>query len=116
MCRSCAITAAPPRSPNSYPYQEIVQYCHTHRDQIETVFKTLSYFDGVNLSFRARGKALFSAGLMDPICPPSTVFAAYNYYGGPKDIRLYPYNQHEGGGQLPDGGETQVSQRNLEIT
>jgi cephalosporin-C deacetylase len=85
---------------DAYPYQEIVQYCHTHRDQIETVFRTLSYFDGVNLSVRARGKALFSAGLMDPICPPSTVFAAYNYYGGPKDIRLYPYNQHEGGGSF----------------
>ena len=85
---------------DSYPYQEIVQYCHTHRDQLETVFSTLSYFDGVNLAFRARGKALFSAGLMDPICPPSTVFAAYNYYGGPKDIRLYPYDQHEGGGSF----------------
>ena len=85
---------------DSYPYQEIVQYCHTHRDQIETVFRTLSYFDGVNLGARARGKALFSAGLMDPICPPSTVFAAYNHYGGPKEIRLYPYNQHEGGGSF----------------
>ena len=85
---------------DSFPYQEIVQYCHTHRDQIETVFETLSYFDGVNLAFRARGNALFSAGLMDPVCPPSTVFAAYNYYGGPKDIRLYPYNQHEGGGSF----------------
>jgi cephalosporin-C deacetylase len=85
---------------DSYPYQEIVQYCHTHRDHIETVFRTLSYFDGVNLAVRARGQALFSAGLMDPICPPSTVFAAYNYYGGPKDIRLYPYNQHEGGGSF----------------
>jgi cephalosporin-C deacetylase len=49
---------------------------------------------------RACGKALFSAGLMDPICPPSTVFAAYNHYGGPKEIRLYPYNQHEGGGSF----------------
>jgi cephalosporin-C deacetylase len=85
---------------DSHPYQELVQYCHTHRDHIEIVFKTLSYFDGVNLAARARGKALFSVGLMDPICPPSTVFAAYNYYGGPKDIRIYPYNQHEGGGSF----------------
>jgi cephalosporin-C deacetylase len=34
---------------------------------------------------------------MDDICPPSTVFAAYNYYGGPKQMRVYPFNQHEGG-------------------
>jgi cephalosporin-C deacetylase len=85
---------------DSYPYQEIVQYCQTHRNHIETAFRTLSYFDGVNLGARARGNALFSVGLMDPICPPSTVFAAYNHYGGPKEIRMYPYNQHEGGGSF----------------
>jgi cephalosporin-C deacetylase len=34
---------------------------------------------------------------MDAICPPSTVYAAYNAYGGPKEIREYPYNDHEGG-------------------
>ncbi len=34
---------------------------------------------------------------MDEICPPSTVFAAYNAYGGPKEIREYPFNDHEGG-------------------
>jgi cephalosporin-C deacetylase len=35
---------------------------------------------------------------MDEVCPPSTVYAAYNHYGGPKDIRVYRYNHHEGGG------------------
>jgi cephalosporin-C deacetylase len=34
---------------------------------------------------------------MDLICPPSTVFAAYNHFAGPKDIRIYQYNDHEGG-------------------
>ena len=83
---------------DSFPYREIGQYCQTHRDQVETVFSTLSYFDGVNLSRRARARALFSTGLMDTICPPSTVFAAFNWYGGaPKEIRTYTYNQHEGG-------------------
>jgi len=36
--------------------------------------------------------------LMDQICPPSTVFAAYNRYGGPKEIVEYAFNDHEGGG------------------
>ena len=35
---------------------------------------------------------------MDNICPPSTVFAAYNYYNGEKEIKVYPFNNHEGGG------------------
>ena len=34
---------------------------------------------------------------MDDICPPSTVFAAFNHYAGPKQIEVWSYNQHEGG-------------------
>ncbi len=82
---------------DTHPYQEIVRYCTIHRDKIETVFQTLAYFDGVNFAARARANGLFSVGLMDTICPPSTVFAAYNHYQGAKDIKVYPYNQHEGG-------------------
>lgn len=80
------------------PYEEISRYCMIHRDHVDQVFSTLSYFDGVNFATRATARALFSAGLMDEICPPSTVYAAYNYYRGDKDIRLWRYNHHEGGG------------------
>ena len=79
------------------PYNEISRFCQRHRDQIATVFDTLSYFDGVNFAARAKAATLFSVGLMDTICPPSTVYAAYNHYAGPKQIRMYPYNNHEGG-------------------
>ncbi|TMC57946.1 MAG: acetylxylan esterase [Chloroflexi bacterium] len=83
---------------NTQPYAEIANYCKSHRDQVETVFRTLSYFDGVNFAARARSPALFSVGLMDDVCPPSTVYAAYNHYGGDKQIKVYEFNQHEGGG------------------
>ncbi len=79
------------------PYEEISHYCQIHRDHVDAVFDTLSYFDGVNFAARATAKALFSTGLMDEICPPSTVFAAYNHYAGPKEIRAWRYNHHEGG-------------------
>jgi cephalosporin-C deacetylase len=79
------------------PYEEISLYCKTHQDQVEEVFRTLSYFDNVNLVTRAQAPALISAGLMDMICPPSTIFAAYNYYAGEKEMCVYPYNEHEGG-------------------
>jgi len=79
------------------PYAEISRYCQVHRDKVETVFNTLAYFDGVNLATRARAQALFSVGLMDEVCPPSTVFAAYNYFAGSKQIKVWPYNHHEGG-------------------
>jgi cephalosporin-C deacetylase len=79
------------------PYHEIVRYCKIHRDHVEQVFRTLSYFDGVNFAARAKAPALMSVALMDTICPPSTVFAAYNHYAGPKDIVVYPFNGHENG-------------------
>jgi len=82
---------------DTYPYKEIVDFLNTHRDKVDTVFNTLAYFDGVNLSARTKAKALFSVALMDQICPPSTVFAAYNHWAGEKEIKIYPYNQHEGG-------------------
>jgi cephalosporin-C deacetylase len=40
---------------------------------------------------------MFSVALMDEVCPPSTIFAAYNRYGGPKEVRIWQYNGHEGG-------------------
>jgi cephalosporin-C deacetylase len=79
------------------PYGEIVRYLKTHRDHVDRVLATLAYFDVAILGRRATAPALFSVGLMDAICPPSTVYAAYNAYGGPKEIREYPYNDHEGG-------------------
>ncbi len=85
---------------DSYPYAEIQHYCKIHREKVEKVFITLSYFDGVNFATRAKAPALFSVGLMDDICPPSTVFGAYNYYRGPKEIKVWSYNNHEGGETL----------------
>jgi cephalosporin-C deacetylase len=79
------------------PYGEIVRYLKTHRDHVDRVLETLAYFDVAILGRWAKAPALFSVGLMDAVCPPSTVYAAYNAYGGRKEIREYPYNDHEGG-------------------
>ncbi|MGH2896466.1 MAG: acetylxylan esterase [Solirubrobacteraceae bacterium] len=79
------------------PYLEIVRYLAAHRDHEEAAFATLAYFDGAVLARRASAPALFSVALMDETCPPSTVYAAFNAYGGPKEIVTYPYNDHEGG-------------------
>ncbi|WP_346623529.1 acetylxylan esterase [Blastococcus montanus] len=79
------------------PYGEVVRYLKAHRDRVDDVFRTLSYFDAAVLARAASAPALFSVALMDEICPPSTVFAAYNAYAGPKEIAVYPFNDHEGG-------------------
>jgi cephalosporin-C deacetylase len=95
------------------PYAEISRYCKTHRDKIETVFNTLSYFDGIHFAARSNAPALFSVGLMDTVCPPSTVFAAYNYYGGPKDINIWQFNNHEGGESFQVLNKMQFAQERL---
>lgn len=79
------------------PYQEIVRYLAVHRDRANDTFRTLSYFDGVNFAKRATAPSLFSVGLLDPVCPPSTVFAAHNHYAASSAIEVYPFNEHEGG-------------------
>lgn len=79
------------------PYQEIVRYLSVHRDAAEQTFTTLSYFDGVNFAARATAPALYSTGLMDQVCPPSTVYAAANRHLGGAEVVEYAFNQHEGG-------------------
>jgi cephalosporin-C deacetylase len=85
------------------PYTEITRYLSVHREHAPAAFRTLAYLDGVSLGRRATAPALFSVGLMDPICPPSTVYAAYNNYGAlaggvDTEIEVYEFNEHEGGG------------------
>lgn len=80
------------------PYAEVARHLAVHRDRADAVFRTLSYPDGVHFARRATAPALCSTALADTVCPPSTVFAAYNHYAEPKDITVYPYNDHEGGG------------------
>jgi cephalosporin-C deacetylase len=82
---------------DSHPYGEIRHFLKIHRDKVDTVFQTLAYFDGINFAARAKAKTLFSVALMDQVCPPSTVYAAYNHYAAEKRIMVYPYNGHEGG-------------------
>ncbi len=84
------------------PYAEITRYLAVHRDAEDTVFRTLSYLDGALLARRASAPALFSVALMDPVCPPSTVYAAYNAWGADtgdveREIDVYRFNEHEGG-------------------
>jgi cephalosporin-C deacetylase len=79
------------------PYLELVRYLAQHRDQKAPVMRTLAYFDGVNFARVAKAPALFSVALMDDVCPPSTVYGAFNAYAGDKTIVEYEFNNHEGG-------------------
>jgi cephalosporin-C deacetylase len=61
------------------------------------VERTLSYLDGTVLASLATTPALFEIAMMDDVCPPSTCYAAYNAWAGPKEVREYYWAGHEGG-------------------
>lgn len=90
------------RITDAYPYREVADYLAVHRGNVERVHRTLAYFDGVNFARRATAPALFSAGLMDAVCPPSTVYGAFNEYQGEREMLVWEFNGHEGGGILDE--------------
>lgn len=79
-------------------YMELKEYfrmfdpMYKHVDEI---LNTLGYIDIVNLAGKIKGETLLAAALEDDVCPPSTVFAAYNNISAKKDIRVYPHHGHE---------------------
>jgi cephalosporin-C deacetylase len=84
-----AVTLAP-----QGPYPEIPDFLAENVALIDTALNTLRYVDCALLARRITAPTLVSVGLMDTICPPSTVFAAYNEINADKDIVVYPYSGH----------------------
>jgi len=84
-----AITLAP-----HAPYTEVPEFLDRNVDLIEAALQTLKYVDCALLARRITAPALLCVSLMDDICPPSTVFAAYNEISSGKDIAVYPYSGH----------------------
>lgn len=81
------------------PYAEIKTWFRradpTHELE-EQVYRTLSYFDGMNHAARIRARTLMAITLQDTVTPPSTCFAAYNHLAGEKELKLYHDYGHEG--------------------
>ncbi len=84
-----AVTLAP-----EPPYTEIAEFLANHTRLVDTALNTLRYFDCALLARRITADCLLSVGLMDPICPPSTVFAAYNAIGSEKEIAVSRFGTH----------------------
>jgi cephalosporin-C deacetylase len=85
-----AITLAP-----RAPYTEVPEFLAKNVDLIPAALDTLRYIDCALLARRITAECLVSTGLMDEVCPPSTVFAAYNEITAVKDIAVHPFSGHE---------------------
>lgn len=84
------------------PLADIVRFLRVHPDKEELVLRALSYVDTVNHARRGRVPAWISVALMDAICPPSGIYAAYNQWQGPKQLSVWRYGDHDGGGPHED--------------
>lgn len=52
------------------------------------------YYDVVNFASQVQCPVLIGVGLIDTVCPPSGVYAAYNQLQGPKEIVVLPCGEH----------------------
>lgn len=77
------------------PYLEISDYIKQYPEHERQVWRTLSYFDNMNLAPRIQCPTLISVGLVDDICAPSSIFATYNHLECEKDIAIFRYHNHE---------------------
>ena len=84
-----AITVAP-----DPPFTEVPEFLAHNVELIPAALDTLRYVDCALLARRITAECLLSVGLMDTICPPSTVFAAYNEITSGKAIAVHPYTTH----------------------
>jgi cephalosporin-C deacetylase len=77
------------------PYAEVAQFLAQHVQLEDVALDTLRYVDCALLARRITADCLLSVGLMDQICPPSTVFAAYNEITAQKQIAVHSFGLHD---------------------
>lgn len=75
--------------------QEYFRHADPRHQFEKRTFETLGYIDIQHLAPRIRAEVMWSIGLMDTICPPSTQFAVYNKIVSPKRMTIYPDFGHE---------------------
>jgi cephalosporin-C deacetylase len=76
------------------PYTELVRFLAVNTHLEDAVRNTVRHVDNALLARRIRARTLMSVGLNDTLCPPSTVFAAYNAIEAEKEIVVLPFSGH----------------------
>lgn len=77
------------------PYLELANYFRLYPEREDATFRTLSYFDNLNLARRIQCPVMMSVGLQDLICPPSSIYGTFNHIASEKKMAVYPYHGHE---------------------
>jgi cephalosporin-C deacetylase len=95
-------------------FSAVTDYLKAFPMHTEKAFETLSYFDTMNMADKITCKVLASVGLKDNTCPAQMYFATYNRITAPKQVYLYPFNGHEGGGAVHNEVKMRFVRDNLQ--
>jgi cephalosporin-C deacetylase len=91
----CDIPRALAIGPDS-PFTEVERYLRQHPDLEQVALRTLSYFDIANHARRITCPAKLTVGLLDTVCPPSTIFGTFSRLGSSdNELLVLPYHNHE---------------------
>jgi cephalosporin-C deacetylase len=74
---------------------EVVEHLRLHPARRAQVMRTLAYIDNVNLAPWIRCPTHMTVCLRDDVCPPSSIFAAYNHLVSERSIDVFPELGHE---------------------
>ncbi|RKR82198.1 cephalosporin-C deacetylase-like acetyl esterase [Mucilaginibacter gracilis] len=78
-----------------FPMVDIEGYAKQNSLRMETVFKTLDYFDLKNFASNIHCKSTFAMGLLDEFAPPPNEIVAYNKIDFEKLLFIYPNVGHD---------------------
>lgn len=74
---------------------EVAGLLNRHPDKLDEVLTRLSYFDMMNLAYRITAPIMMSVSWKDTVCPPETIYAAYNQLTCTKSIDDFPFMDHQ---------------------
>lgn len=63
-------------------------------DMSNARIRTSAYYDVVNFARQVRAPGWYSWGFNDTVCPPTSMYAAYNVITAPRQLMLYPETGH----------------------
>jgi cephalosporin-C deacetylase len=73
------------------------------------ILEASRYFDAMNFAARTKAEAIFSVGFIDSVCPPTSVYAAYNNLSGRKQIFNDPQFAHRISPRLSEAFEALIA-------
>lgn len=81
-------------------FSAVAEYLALRPHMTAEVYRTLSYFDTMNCAHRIACPVFASVAMLDETAPAICYYASFNRIVAPKQITVYPLNNHDGASVL----------------